>query len=99
MDTRLLNLLVCPICKGPLDHWRPPAQERQELVCHADRLAFLVRVFIRQSVNSLMEHEHYDSRRRRKRHRRKRRRLPHLYGGRGVHTGRACSFRVMCAKK
>jgi type IV secretion system protein VirD4 len=36
---------------------------------HADRLAFLVRVFIRQSVNSLMEHEHYDSRRRRKRHR------------------------------
>jgi uncharacterized protein YbaR (Trm112 family) len=43
MDTRLLNLLVCPICKGPLDHWRPPAQERQELVCHADRLAFPVR--------------------------------------------------------
>ena len=43
MDTRLLNLLVCPICKGPLDHWRPPAQERHELVCHADRLAFPVR--------------------------------------------------------
>ncbi len=43
MQTRLLNLLVCPICKGPLDHWRPPAQERQELVCHADRLAFPVR--------------------------------------------------------
>ena len=43
MDTRLLNLLVCPICKGPLDHWRPPTQERQELVCHADRLAFPVR--------------------------------------------------------
>jgi uncharacterized protein YbaR (Trm112 family) len=43
MDTRLLNLLVCPICKGPLEHWRPPAQERHELVCHADRLAFPVR--------------------------------------------------------
>lgn len=43
MDTRLLDLLVCPICKGPLDHWRPPHQERQELVCHADRLAFPVR--------------------------------------------------------
>ncbi len=43
MDTRLLNLLVCPICKGPLDHWRPPAQEQHELVCHADRLAFPVR--------------------------------------------------------
>ncbi|GEM_PF-60555 len=43
MDTRLLNLLVCPICKGPLEHWRPPAQERHELVCHADRLAFPIR--------------------------------------------------------
>lgn len=43
MDTRLLDLLVCPICKGPLEHLRPPQQERQELVCHADRLAFPVR--------------------------------------------------------
>lgn len=43
MDTRLLNLLVCPICKGPLEHWRPPAQEHHELVCHADRMAFPVR--------------------------------------------------------
>ncbi len=43
MDIRLLNLLVCPICKGPLQHLRPPQQERQELVCNADRLAFPVR--------------------------------------------------------
>ena len=43
MDTRLLELLVCPICKGPLDHQRPPQHERQELVCQADRLAFPVR--------------------------------------------------------
>ncbi len=43
METRLLELLVCPICKGPLQHWRPPLQERQELVCKADRLAFPVR--------------------------------------------------------
>ena len=43
METRLLELLVCPLCKGPLDHWRPPHQERQELDCHADRLAFPVR--------------------------------------------------------
>jgi len=42
-ETRLLELLVCPICKGPLQHWRPPLQERQELVCKADRLAFPVR--------------------------------------------------------
>ena len=43
METRLLNLLVCPICKGPLEHLRPPMQERVELVCHADGLAFPVR--------------------------------------------------------
>jgi len=36
---------------------------------HADRLAFLVRVFTRQTINSLMESEHYDSRQRRKMHR------------------------------
>lgn len=36
---------------------------------HADRLAFLVRVFTRQTINSLMESEHLDSRRRRKMHR------------------------------
>lgn len=36
---------------------------------HADRLAFLVRVFTRQTINSLMESEHLDSRRRPKRHR------------------------------
>ena len=43
MEVRLLELLVCPICKGPLEHLRPPAQERPELVCHADRLAFPIR--------------------------------------------------------
>ncbi len=43
MEVRLLELLVCPICKGPLEHLRPPMQERQELVCRADRLAFPVR--------------------------------------------------------
>ena len=36
---------------------------------HADRLAFLVRVFARQTINSLMESEHVDSRGRKKRHR------------------------------
>jgi hypothetical protein len=43
METRLLDLLVCPLCKGPLEHLRPPTSERQELVCRADRLAFPVR--------------------------------------------------------
>jgi uncharacterized protein YbaR (Trm112 family) len=43
METRLLELLVCPLCKGPLEHQRPPTHARQELVCRADRLAFPVR--------------------------------------------------------
>ncbi len=43
METRLLDLLVCPRCKGPLTHLRPPQDERHERVCRADRLAFPVR--------------------------------------------------------
>jgi len=43
METRLLELLVCPICKGPLEHLRPPQQPQVELVCRADGLAFPVR--------------------------------------------------------
>ena len=39
MDHRLLELLVCPLCKGPLELQRSPP----ELVCNADRLAFPVR--------------------------------------------------------
>jgi len=39
MDPKLLEILVCPLCKGPLA-WRKDAQE---LVCKADRLAFPVK--------------------------------------------------------
>lgn len=39
MDPRLLEILVCPICKGPLTNRR----EAAELICKADRLAFPVR--------------------------------------------------------
>ncbi len=39
MDSRLLDLLVCPICKGSLVYERAA----QELVCPRDRLAFPVR--------------------------------------------------------
>ena len=39
MDTRLLDILVCPICKGPL-HFDKPAQE---LICQADKLAYPIR--------------------------------------------------------
>jgi len=39
MDARLLDILVCPICKGPLLY----RKAEQELVCKADRLAFRIR--------------------------------------------------------
>jgi len=39
LTPQLLEILVCPICKGPLT-WRKDAQE---LVCKADRLAFPVK--------------------------------------------------------
>jgi uncharacterized protein YbaR (Trm112 family) len=41
MDTRLIDMLVCPLCKGSLEDLREGGQ--RELVCHADRLAFPVR--------------------------------------------------------
>ncbi|HUG41071.1 MAG TPA: Trm112 family protein [Longimicrobiales bacterium] len=40
LDERLLEILVCPRCKGELEH-RTDAQE--ELVCHACRLRYEVR--------------------------------------------------------
>jgi uncharacterized protein YbaR (Trm112 family) len=39
IDPRLLEILVCPLCKGPLVYRRDAA----ELVCKADRLAFPVK--------------------------------------------------------
>ncbi|MEY2700337.1 MAG: hypothetical protein RIQ52_1092 [Pseudomonadota bacterium] len=39
MDKKLLDMLVCPVCKGSLRYLKP----QQELVCKADRLAFPVR--------------------------------------------------------
>ena len=39
MDSRLLDILVCPLCKGPLIYRKAV----QELVCKADRMAFQIR--------------------------------------------------------
>jgi len=39
MDPKLLEILVCPLCKGPLV-WR---KEASELICKADRLAYPVK--------------------------------------------------------
>ncbi len=39
MDTKLLEVLVCPVTKGPLDYVR----EKNELVSRSARLAYPVR--------------------------------------------------------
>ena len=39
MDGKLLEILVCPLCKGPLVY----KKSQQELICKGDRLAFPVR--------------------------------------------------------
>ena len=39
MDDRLLDILACPVCKGPLKYQRAA----EVLVCRAERLAFPLR--------------------------------------------------------
>ena len=39
MDPKLLEILVCPLCKGPL----VCKKDARELICKADRLAFPVK--------------------------------------------------------
>jgi len=38
MDAKLLDILVCPLCKSPM-HYR---KAEKELICKADRLAFRI---------------------------------------------------------
>lgn len=47
MDKRLLELLVCPLCKGQL------LKKKQELICAFDRLAYP----IRDDIPVMLEHE------------------------------------------
>jgi uncharacterized protein YbaR (Trm112 family) len=39
MDKKLFDILVCPLCKGPLKF----NKSAQELICKADRLAYPIR--------------------------------------------------------
>ncbi|HBC56523.1 MAG TPA: tetraacyldisaccharide 4'-kinase [Gammaproteobacteria bacterium] len=39
MDTKLLEILACPICKGSLVY----EKEAQELICKVDRVAFPIK--------------------------------------------------------
>ena len=38
MDPKLLDILVCPLCKSPLVY----RKAEKELICKADRLAFRI---------------------------------------------------------
>ncbi|BAZ94198.1 uncharacterized protein FOKN1_1812 [Thiohalobacter thiocyanaticus] len=39
MDKKLLDILVCPVCKAPLVYLKA----EQELICRGDRLAYPIR--------------------------------------------------------
>lgn len=53
MDAKLLEILVCPLCKGPLDYRKGDL----ELVCPACKLAFPIRddipIMIKDEARSL----------------------------------------------
>ncbi|KAF0101400.1 MAG: hypothetical protein FD187_1366 [bacterium] len=57
MDPKLLEILVCPVCKGPLVYHK----EARELICKADRLAFPIRdgipVMLEEDARRLQETE------------------------------------------
>ncbi len=57
MDTKLLELLVCPVTKGPLDYDR----DRQELISRSARLAYPVRdgmpVMLESEARTLTDEE------------------------------------------
>lgn len=57
MDHRLIELLVCPLCKGPLEPLRGDDGRVVELACRADRLAYPVRdgipVMLEQDARTL----------------------------------------------
>ncbi|MCL2589370.1 MAG: Trm112 family protein [Betaproteobacteria bacterium] len=57
MDAKLLEILVCPLCKGPLDYLKA----NQELACKPDRLAFPIRdgipVMLEEEARSLSAEE------------------------------------------
>jgi uncharacterized protein len=57
MDTKLLELLVCPVTKGPLEYDR----EKQELISRSARLAYPVRdglpVMLENEARTLTDEE------------------------------------------
>ena len=57
MDKKLLSILVCPVCKGPLTF----DKTKQELWCRADKLAFAIKedipIMLVEEARTLSEDE------------------------------------------
>lgn len=57
MDTKLLEILACPLCKGELNY----DKLKKELICKFDRLAFPVRddipIMLEDQARRLLEKE------------------------------------------
>jgi len=57
MDRKLLDILVCPLCKSSLVY----KKEDNELICKADRLAFPIRddipVMLEEEARQLLAEE------------------------------------------
>lgn len=52
MDAKILDILVCPICKSPLVY----KKEQKELICKADRLAYPIKDEIPVMLESEARH-------------------------------------------
>lgn len=59
MDKKLLDILACPVCKGPLVY----VKDKEELICKVDRLAFPIRdnipVMLEDEARELAAEEEY----------------------------------------
>jgi len=60
MDRKLLDILVCPLCKSPLVY----KKSQNELICKADRLAYPIKddipVMLEEEARKLPPEEEVD---------------------------------------
>ena len=59
LDSKLLDILVCPICKGKLFY----RKDVKELVCNVDRIAFPIKddipIMLEKEARNLDKEEQY----------------------------------------
>jgi uncharacterized protein YbaR (Trm112 family) len=51
VDARLLDILVCPVCKGPLEY----DKKAQEMICKGDRLAYPIPIMWADEARTLQD--------------------------------------------